>query len=122
MPTPDLNRDIFKDNAYEPEFEIVKKKSSNGALIPAAGIVGATIHVSATDGGPAIDPALSGAAAERSAAPGKYSTPFAISVINALLFPTFDGKAVYNVWIDPADPTGSKVSEKVYCWSVRPAG
>jgi hypothetical protein len=119
MTTPNLNRDIFKDNAYEPEFSITKKKAADGTLVPANGIVGATIHVSATDGGAPIHSTLSGVAVERVAAPGKYSTPFTIAVINAQIFPTYDRKKVFVVW---TDPSGSKVSDPVYCWSVRPAG
>jgi hypothetical protein len=119
MPIPDLNRDIFKDNAYEPEFSITKKKAADGTLIPANGIVGATIHISATDGGPTIHASLSGPAAERAGAPGKYFTQFTIAVINAQMFPTYDRKKVFVVW---TDPSGSKVSDPVYCWSVRPAG
>jgi hypothetical protein len=119
MTIPNLNRDIFKDNAYEPEFSITKKKAADGTLIPASGIVGATIHVSATDGGAPIHVSLSGPATERVGAAGKYSTAFTIAVINAQMFPTFDGKKVFTVWTDPG---GSKVSDPVYCWSVRPAG
>lgn len=119
MTTPNLNRDIFKDNAYEPEFAVTKKKTTTGFPTPANGIVGATIHIAATDGGPPIHASLSGAAIERSANAGYYYTPFTIAVINAQLFPAFDGKAVFKVWTDAG---GSKTSEKVYCWSVRPAG
>jgi hypothetical protein len=118
MPTPNLNRDIFKDNASEPEFSITKKNPANGTLVPAAGIVGATIHLSATDAGAPIHVSLSGAAVERVARPGYYAAPFTIAVINAQLFPAYDGKKVFWVW---TDPSGSKVSEPVYCWSVRPA-
>lgn len=119
MTTPNLNRDIFKDNAYEPEFSVTKKKAADGTLTPAAGIVGATIHVSATDGGPPIHATLSGVAVERAAKPGYYATPFTIAVVNAQIFPTYDKKAVFNVWTDAG---GSKVSDRAYCWSVRPAG
>jgi hypothetical protein len=55
---------------------------------------------------------------ERVARAGYYATPFTIAVINAQMFPTYDGKKVFIVW---TDPSGSKVSEPVYCWSVRPA-
>jgi hypothetical protein len=105
-------------HAYEPEFSITKKKPADGTLIQAAGIVGATIHIAATDAGPPINPALSGPAVERVGKPGYYATPFTIAVINAQLFPTYDKKKVFNVW---TDPSGSKVSDPVYCWSVRPA-
>jgi hypothetical protein len=118
MPTPDLNRDIFKDNAAEPEFAITKKRATDGALIAANGIVGATIHLSATDGGGPIHGTLSGAALERAAKPGYYYAPFTIAVINAQVFPTYDKKKVFWVW---TDASGSKVSQPVYAWSVRPA-
>lgn len=121
MTTPNLNRDIFKDNAAEPEMSVTKKKAADGTLIPANGVVGATLHISATDGGPAIHATLIGAAAERAGAPGKYFTQFTVAVINAQLFPAYDRKKVFVVWTDPAN-VGSKVSDPVYCWSVRPAG
>jgi hypothetical protein len=120
MTTPNLNKDIFKDNAAEPEFAITKKRATDGALIPATGIAGATIHASATDGGPPIHSTLSGPATERATKPGYYSSPFTITVINAQLFPAFDRKKIFWVWTDPAN-VGSKVSDPVFCWSVRPA-
>lgn len=119
MPEPSLNRDIFKDNPAEPEFSITKKKAADGTLTPAAGIVGATIHLSATDGGPAIDPSLSAPALERAGKPGQFYAQFDIPTINTL-FPTYDKRRLYWVWTDPAN-IGSKVSDPVYAWSVRPA-
>jgi hypothetical protein len=116
---PLINHDIFKDNPYEPEFAITKKAAGTGALTPAGGIVGSTIHISATYGGPTIHADVSGVALERVGKVGYYYTPFTIAVINARLFPTYDRKTVYIVW---TDPVSGKVVDTVKCYSVRDAG
>jgi hypothetical protein len=116
-----INRDIFKGNAYEPEFAVTKKKADTGALVPATGIVGATIRIAAVKNGPAIDPSLQAVAVERPAKAGYFVvTPaFSIAVINAHLFPAYDGKKVFVILDDGASVI---VNDPVTCYSERLAG
>lgn len=119
MTEPAINRDIFKDNPYEPEFSITKKKAGDGTLVAANGVVGATISISATKSGPPIHADLSAVAVERVAKPGYYYAQFTAAVINLRLFPAFAGLTVYVIW-DAG--TGGKVNDPVKCYSERLAG
>jgi hypothetical protein len=117
--SPMINRDIFKDNPYEPEFAITKKKTDTRALIPGAGVVGATISISATKSGPPIHADLTAAAVEASAKPGYYFAQFTAVAINARLFPTYANKVVYVIWDGGA---AGKVNDPVTCYTERLAG
>lgn len=121
MTDPLINHDIFKDNPYEPEFAITKKAAGTGALTPANGIAGSTIHLSATKGGPTIHAALVLPAVERAAKPGYYypSPAYTIALINTYIFPAFDRKAVHVVW---GHPVNGLVNDEVRAYSVRDAG
>lgn len=114
-----INRDIFKDNPYEPEFCVTKKHATTGALTPAAAVAGATISISATKSGPPIHADLLAAATERTARPGYYFAQFTAVAINARLFPAFANRVVYVIWDGGAN---GKVNDPVTCYSERLAG
>lgn len=62
---------IVLDNDHEFIWSGVRRNSSTGASEPATGLI-VTAHISATDGGAAIDADLAKSLTERSSQPGEY--------------------------------------------------
>ncbi len=92
-----VNGDFYKDNDYEFEFVVTRKRTADGELEPADGLTGLLAWVSAWDGGATIHADLSVAALPRSGNTNTYFGMIPGSAITERLFgaPSYDGLPVY---------------------------
>jgi hypothetical protein len=85
---------IYGDQPYEYEVDLEKRRGTDGALIPATGLLDVYMTVAAAPGGAEINPALTVAMAERSAMPGRYYGTIPTVAVNTWLKGTYNRKKV----------------------------
>lgn len=89
---------VYLDNDAEYEYALRRKNTNTGALEAATGIGGLSCRLSATDGGAAINAALSVNATERGSL-GIYYGVFQGTDLRTYLA-SFIGQTIYEVFLD----------------------
>lgn len=108
---------IFADQPYEYEVSFTKRRGTDGAIIPASGMLDVVMFVAAVKGGPTIHADLVVAMAERAAAPGEYVGTIPTVAINARLKGTYNRKKVVVVAYNVAQDV--RVESEVTFYDVR---
>lgn len=85
---------IYADQPYEYEVDLTKRRGTDGAVIPATGMLDVFMTVAAVKGGPAIHADLTQPMVERSAMPGRYFGTIPTLAINNRLKGTYNRKKV----------------------------
>lgn len=108
---------IYADQPYEYEVSFTKRRGSDGAEIPASGLLDVVMFVAAVKGGATIHGDLVIAMAERVAEPGTYFGTIPTVAINARLKGTYNRKRVVVVAYNVAQDV--RVESEVTFYDVR---
>ena len=115
-------KDVFKDNTYQYEFQVLGPATSTGARGPKAGLTDLVAFFSETKDGAPIHADLQVTVAERSGKPGTYFATIPKAAVNARLFGSgaanFAGKSIYVIAMNADADSWSKIKVR----ADRPSG
>ena len=99
--------DLAQD--FTPNIDVERQSTTTGAYEAYSGITGVTMHLSATETGSAIDAALSKAASERSATPGRIHATFDVADLQTYLT-SYRSKTVWLVLTKSGELVGKSLA------------
>jgi len=95
---------------FTPNVDVERQSTTTGDYEAYSGITGVTMHLSATEGGSAIDASLSQSAAERSATPGRISATFDVADLQTYLLPSYNRHTVWLVLTKSGELVGKALA------------
>lgn len=93
-----------------PNVDVERQATTTGDYEAYTGITGVTMHLSATEGGSAIDASLSQSASERSATPGRVYATFDVADLQSHLLPTYNRRTVWLVLTKSGELVGKALA------------
>lgn len=94
---------------FTPNIDVERQATTTGDYEAYSGITGVTMHLSATEGGNAIDATLSKSASERSAEPGRIYATFDVADLQTYLLPLYFGMQVWLVLTKSGEMVGKSL-------------
>lgn len=95
---------------FTPNIDVERQATATGDYEAYAGITGVTMHLSATEGGAAIDATLSQSAAERSGTPGRLYANFDVDDLQTHLLPNYQKRTVWLVLTKSGELVGKSLA------------
>lgn len=95
---------------FTPNVDAERQATTTGDYEAYSGITGVTMHLSATEGGSAIDASLSQSASERSATPGRIHATFDVADLQTYLLPSYRNKTVWLVLTKSGELVGKSLA------------
>jgi hypothetical protein len=95
---------------FTPNVDVERQATTTGDYEAYAGLSGLTMHLSATEGGSAIDASLSKSASERSAESGRQFATFDVDDLQTHLLPTYNRRTVWLVLTKSGELVGKSLA------------